>query len=775
VRLLAVAPGGLTRDRGSGPGDPTATPPAEQGSGIFISYRRDDAAGFAGRLYDHLAERFGASMVFMDVDTIRPGQDFGVVLRDAVQQANVLLAIIGPAWLSVSGPDGQRRLDNPDDFVRLEIQAALEAGKLVIPVLVQGTRMPALADLPEPLKPLAHRHAVEITHGRWRADVEQLAASLETKVGPRRGVRHGSRIGYATAALAVGLLGIAGAAFFLRGAAIGPSAATPSGVTGLPSGSPGSASGETPTPSSQTSLPDRTPQVTASPLRAVEDYVLYTAAYVNPNVDACTDAYLEAHSWLVTADGTSAVRLLPPQDLWDRSAALSPDGGSVAFIGAEQARAANLYVTTPDGGAARTILSSDPSTGVTMPDALAVQPLSWSPGGTHIAFVAPAKDRGEDVYAVPVDGSGAAVVVRSPQDPPGDIVGNAAYMPDGRISVAYRLTGGAMRIYAVNSDGSGWGPLTGDLALAAISNMAWSRDGRWMAVEGQARAEVGRPQIYVLPGDGTDIRLLGPGRQPTWSPDGSRLAFVDEVDGGSELFVANSDASGGRKQLTHLGPDVVVCSASWARMLPPMVAVAPTPEPGASPIPVPYHIGHLAPGRYVLGLFRPRVELTLPTGWIGVRNWVDGWSLRLERGPRGELDAALVQVGLTGPCFDGESLVLGSKPSDLVTWLQAREDLGVAGAHAVNLAGRPGISVDVVPNGPGCQSQDIPERLRDRHWLFDIGQDNVNIRPGEQLHMIAIDVDGVTVTFIVDSLDDDFQAFTRAAQPVLDSIAFPQP
>ena len=146
---------------------------------IFISYRRSDSATSAGRIYDRLEGRFGPGQVFMDVDTIRPGLDFVDVVQAAVGSCDALIAVIGSEWLGASDVSGQRRLENPEDLVRLEIATALERDIRVIPVLVQGTRMPVAADLPEGLTALARRNSVEVSDARFRTDIEQLIEALE--------------------------------------------------------------------------------------------------------------------------------------------------------------------------------------------------------------------------------------------------------------------------------------------------------------------------------------------------------------------------------------------------------------------------------------------------------------------------------------------------------------------------------------------------------------------------------------------------------------------
>ena len=148
-------------------------------SGIFISYRREDAAGHAGRLFDRLKARFGKSAVFMDVEGIDAGIDFVETIDDAVSTCDVLLAVIGRGWLDARDDHGARRLDNPQDFVRLETGAALSRRIRVIPVLVEGVAMPPADALPEALQPLARRQAVELRDSRWEADVENLIQKLE--------------------------------------------------------------------------------------------------------------------------------------------------------------------------------------------------------------------------------------------------------------------------------------------------------------------------------------------------------------------------------------------------------------------------------------------------------------------------------------------------------------------------------------------------------------------------------------------------------------------
>lgn len=153
---------------------------------IFISYRRDDSAGYARAIYDDLACHFGDARVFIDVDDIVAGQPFDEAIDQAVGSAQVLLVLIGKRWPGDS--DGQTpRLFDPQDFVHREVAGALQKGMHVLPLLLDGTPMPGAAQLPAPLQPLATRHALEISNQRYASDLRRLVAVLQGMLGPAMG------------------------------------------------------------------------------------------------------------------------------------------------------------------------------------------------------------------------------------------------------------------------------------------------------------------------------------------------------------------------------------------------------------------------------------------------------------------------------------------------------------------------------------------------------------------------------------------------------------
>jgi hypothetical protein len=149
-------------------------------SRVFISYRRDDSADVTGRIFDRLRLHFEQkSVVFRDVDNIPFGRDFRDVIKEAVESCEVLLAVIGPTWVDIRNEDGERRLDDPNDFVRLEIEAALKRKIPVIPLLVNRAGMPKDVQLPDSLQQLAFRHGCEIRHDPdFHRDMNRLIREL---------------------------------------------------------------------------------------------------------------------------------------------------------------------------------------------------------------------------------------------------------------------------------------------------------------------------------------------------------------------------------------------------------------------------------------------------------------------------------------------------------------------------------------------------------------------------------------------------------------------
>jgi hypothetical protein len=154
---------------------------------IFISYRRDDTAAYAGRLYDRLVAEFGTDNVVMDIEVVEPGVDFRDHIRKLVAASNIMLVLIGPQWAYAADHSGKRHLDTPGDFVRLEIATALKNDVRVVPVLVRGADIPPVDSLPDDIRALARRHAIELNDHGWAQDVGRLIDAIQSLTAYRPG------------------------------------------------------------------------------------------------------------------------------------------------------------------------------------------------------------------------------------------------------------------------------------------------------------------------------------------------------------------------------------------------------------------------------------------------------------------------------------------------------------------------------------------------------------------------------------------------------------
>jgi len=181
------------------------------GNAIFISYRREDGAAFAGRLFDRLSDQFGAERVFMDVDDIEPGRDFVEAIEQAVAESSVLLVVIGKSWL--------RPKADEEDFVQREILAALGHGIKVIPILIAGASMPEAVDLPKELAPFTRKNAIVMRDSHFHDDVAALLGILERELPRRRG---GARGWAWTVPLVAALLIVLGGIYWYRAAGFDP-------------------------------------------------------------------------------------------------------------------------------------------------------------------------------------------------------------------------------------------------------------------------------------------------------------------------------------------------------------------------------------------------------------------------------------------------------------------------------------------------------------------------------------------------------------------------
>ena len=146
---------------------------------IFLNYRREESSAVAGRLHDRLEDRFGGQRVFMDIASIEPGEDWSTAIERAVAASQVMLVLIGRQWATVTDSGGNRRLDDPSDWIRVELEATFEHNVVVVPVLIDDARMPRMEHLPAPLRGLAMLQPTHLHRDRFQSDVEALLDSLE--------------------------------------------------------------------------------------------------------------------------------------------------------------------------------------------------------------------------------------------------------------------------------------------------------------------------------------------------------------------------------------------------------------------------------------------------------------------------------------------------------------------------------------------------------------------------------------------------------------------
>ena len=199
--------------------------------GVFINYRRDDQPGYAGRLADALESAFGADKVFRDIEDIRPGDDFVIALQKQLKGIDVMLVMIGPAWLTACR-DGVRRLDEPKDFVRMEIETGLKSGKPLLPVLINGSVMPAEEDLPASIRALARRQAIVLSDVGWSSDVARLIESVRPFLPARRRLSWRSTLLWSLAGIALLALLATGLKVYWPGTPNAPPAAIALDPTG---------------------------------------------------------------------------------------------------------------------------------------------------------------------------------------------------------------------------------------------------------------------------------------------------------------------------------------------------------------------------------------------------------------------------------------------------------------------------------------------------------------------------------------------------------------
>jgi hypothetical protein len=254
------------------------------------------------------------------------------------------------------------------------------------------------------------------------------------------------------------------------------------------------------------------------------------------------------------------------------------------------------------------------------------------------------------------------------------------------------------------------------------------------------------------------------GGSPAWSPDSLSIAYQRVTDDREQIWTVDV-ATGATTQVTTLR-DAVACTPSWGR---PAVGLRSPPAAGDRQ---PFETGVLAAGHYRIETFHPIIELDVPSGWFARRNYADGFSLRrVGDATTQELDVFRIQVGQGDGCTDAENVLIGPTPRDLLTWFRTRAGLVVSEPNAVNLGGHAGLTFNVSANVSGLCD------LGEEHLgavLYRSGEDVYVVEKRELIRIMAIDVEGVTVTFHVSSNTADLDEFLELTKPILESVTFPR-
>jgi Tol biopolymer transport system component len=470
---------------------------------ILLNYRRGDTAGNAGRLYAALAERFGEENVFMDIDKIDPGLNFVDVINDWVGRCDVFIAMIGTQWLDSAYKSGQRRLDDPNDFVRMEIESALERPDVrLIPVLVQDVDMPSADELPQSMRALALRNGIEIRDVSWDYDVGRLIQAIERIGRPDDGDGGGEddggrrprldpkRIAIVAGALLV-VLALAAAALALADGDEENRANDGTGTNGSTVAEPGT----------EQLVYAGVGDLFAAPLGVDEDPVT------------------------LAGDGVG-----------------QPDTSRTGSRIAVE-RGGDIVVLDAAGRELQALTSGDDSDDAP----------SWAPNGRRVAFNR--KDADDDTIAVFVVDLRGRVQPLMPEA--GRTGAQPDWSPDGR-RIAFQRKG-SLFVMAASGVSSSEELLVRSSDRGQVHEPAWSPDGQEIALwidEGDG------PDIYVYSlADGsldnvTDGEADSP-TFPSWSPDGTRIAFAD-VDGIWTITRQGDD-------LTQVVDDEGLESPTWRR------------------------------------------------------------------------------------------------------------------------------------------------------------------------------------------------------------------
>ena len=476
----------------------------------------------------------------------------------------------------------------------------------------------------------------------------------------------------------------------------------------------------------------------------------------------------------------ASVRLPTDQDIWARAPTWSSDGTRLAYSGNVRGED-SLYVVSALGTEQIQMTRNDPNTGGPF---YGVLKASWRPDAEAVLLtnagalvvvgmndMAPVVILGQPLQGVVPD-PGAPLL--PPVAPGPAFVEAAQWLADGRIALF-----GDEGWWIANGDGSS-AERIGSLPDLTMAAPAWSADGGTVVFQTRTpRPEGPEPaqwDLFALSTGETKPRKLtdSPANEvhPTWSPDGTRLAFATDRDGQFEIYTMALDGSDALR-LTYSSEQAIAnCWPAWAKVAD-SVALRPTPslEPGATPGPLTFYRGRLEPGAYVTNDFTPRLSFRLGEGWEGYLSDPDKVVFQDREDRFIEVSIAKLQAALDPVCAETfQSQLIGGSPRDIIDWLRARKELDVTEPQPINLSGVAGLQVEL--EGRGTAGELCPSDMTKRLHLFVVGNDTVWVRDGQRLRVIALDVRGTTVTILAGGPKANFREVMQRLQPIIDSLRF---
>jgi hypothetical protein len=490
--------------------------------------------------------------------------------------------------------------------------------------------------------------------------------------------------------------------------------------------------------------------------------IAYSRVVVGQEEISCED-WVDRKLYVLDPDHLDAApqRLTAYSDLYELAVAASEDGATTVLSGGASRHDSGVFRVSP----ADASVSPIQVLGQEVFDAPAT--VSVSRDGAFATWISV---DGRVVVGA-TDGSEMEALPGG-EDRPDEVAYFVSFLPDDRLLVTTALDPEApadWQIGTMAADGSDRRPTPVDIGGRRLTSVVPSADGSKVILGVWSEAEQMPRYTLVALADGSESALSLPpwAGPPAWSPDGTKLV-VSIAPPDTEGRLAVFDVASG-SVVTQIAESVgaSACAPAWLPAVGPFVLPPPTPVP--SGVPLTFEIGELRPARYAIGMFQPNMEATFGAGWQAHRNDADLWATGLLGFPTSQLNMVRIQVGLTGPCSTDDQVSLGPSPTDVVAWLQTRADLTVSDPRPLNLAGYTGVEVDIVGvDGSACP--DDPEAA----WaLFNLGDSWATLFPGERARIATVDVSGRSVSALLFSPINEFDAFILAATPVMDSFAFP--